>query len=67
MPDRVIDPEAYRLVLKCVFDGHPDRHLAIAQIDGLIAQMMMNHDGSVNLQKEDPLLEVVERIRRSLK
>ena len=67
MPDRIIEKEAYRLVLKCMFDGHPDRHLALAQIDGLISQMMMNHDGSVNLQKDDPLLDVVQRIRDSLR
>lgn len=67
MPDRIIEKDAYRLVLKSVFDGHPDRHLALAQIDGLIAQMMMNHDGSVNLQKDDPLLDVVQRIRNSLR
>ena len=57
--------EAYKLTLNSVIQGHPDKALALAQIDGLIAQLQVNEDGSVDLDR--PMAELVTKIRDSLR
>ncbi len=58
--------EALRTVLEAVMDGHPDPELALAQVDGLIAEMQVNAENSPQLQAADPLREAVEQIRANL-
>ncbi|MGV8822993.1 hypothetical protein [Methylibium petroleiphilum] len=59
--------QALEFVLACVLDGHPNRRLALTQIDGLIAEMQVNAETSMQLQVADPLRRAVEAIRAELK
>jgi len=65
MSEQTLKIEARDKVIRCIFEGHPDRHLALAQIDGLIAQMMLKPDGSVDLG-DDPLRQEIEAVRAAL-
>lgn len=61
-----VEIEALRMVLETVMDGHPRPALALAQVDGLIAEMQVNAEGSAQLQASDPLRVAVEHIRATL-
>lgn len=54
------------MVLEVVLKGHPNRRLALTQIDSLIAEMQVNAEDSLQLQAADPLGEAVEEIRARL-
>lgn len=58
--------QALRMILEVVMEGHPHRKLALTQIDGLIAEMQVNCEGSAQLQAADPLREAVEKIRAEM-
>ncbi|EWS54822.1 hypothetical protein X551_02378 [Methylibium sp. T29] len=63
-PEAQID--AYRFVLEAIFDGHPNKRMALAHVDGLIAEMQVNAESSIQLQVADPLRRAVESIRADL-
>ncbi|CAN7189673.1 hypothetical protein [Acidovorax sp. LjRoot117] len=58
--------EALMLVLQTIVDGHPRPALVLAQVDGLIAEMQVNAENSLQLQAADPLREAVEQVRANL-
>ncbi|WP_313571062.1 hypothetical protein [Comamonas terrigena] len=61
-----LEANSLRLLLDCVLDGHPDVALALLQIDQMICSLKTHADTSVELQKSDPLVDCIQRIRASL-
>ena len=61
MYEYTLREQALRQVLGCLFEEHPDKLLALAQIDGLMTQMMRT-DGI----SDSRLLHEIDLIRAEL-
>lgn len=61
-----LEANSLRLILDCVLDGHPDMALALLQIDQIITDLQVHANRSVELQRNDPLVDCMQRIRASL-
>lgn len=61
MYEYTLREQALRQVLGCIIEEHPDKSLALAQIDGLMIQMMIADGNS-----DSRLLHEIDLIRAEL-
>lgn len=60
------EADALKMILDLIIEKHPNRRHVLTQIDGLIAEMQVNAEGSPQLQAADPLRRAVEAFRATL-